>query len=284
MALANAEIVMEAEKQRDENISVGYAVVWERYEGGSMDQIKIASFATFFIIIILYAFGTGGVTPAQNTMIQGYVKDTSNAPVNNTLVKISNIENSASDTAITDPTGYYSIEIPSGYASLSILDARYLSCWEFLNVSDNEIWFNVTLYPPHNATIYGYVLNGTNKQPIVGAKVMVNAINMLGEKTNTTVTDFSGYFEIDTYANMDVVIFVSADDYDANGTAVFVPEGKSFYIYTLEPKETLSDEKETTFLKEVFTSNILIAQLLIAVVCLVAILIIGNFILVKRKK
>lgn len=258
-----------------------------------MIQSKTIFFIMVFISIVVFslALTKAETAPTGNGVVCGYIRDVCDVPVNGTLIKIFSIESGISNTTITDSTGYYALELPSGYISLSVLDARYSNYGEFLNVSSDETkWFNITLYPLHNAKICGYVLNYTNGQPIDNAKIIVSVLDVTSGKLNPSnigVTGFTGYFEIDTYASENTVIFIVASGYNETSITVSIPEGTYWYNTTLEPKEIVGEGAETevpTSLKEVFVSNILIAQLLIAVVCLVAILIIGNFVLVRGKK
>ncbi|MFA5771777.1 MAG: carboxypeptidase-like regulatory domain-containing protein [Thermoplasmata archaeon] len=253
-----------------------------------MNQIKTMFLVMFFIsVVFLPAMRTEAVSTGEG-VVCGYVEDIYGVPVNGVSIKIFNVESGVSNTTITDSTGYYTLKIPSGYASLSILDARYLKYGEFLNTSSDEtMWFNITLYPPYNATIHGYVSNYTSGQPIADAKVIVDII-VAGERVNTrdtATTDFTGYFEIDTYASENTVLFITTSGYNATMLPISVLEGTSWYNTTLEPSEIAGEEVNApASLKDVFVSNVLIAQLLIAVIFLVAILVIGNFILVRGKK
>lgn len=153
--------------------------------------------------------------PDLNSIVNGYVKDKiTDHPIENAQVRVTCIFDDQSpysyynyydNTTYTDSDGFYSMEIPAGevYARSSALDYFYEYSDHYV-VDEYEtisIDFSLDPRPPETSVICGYITDEVTKEPLSDVRVRKHMqVSSSHYYDNTTSTDSSGFFILDTAA------------------------------------------------------------------------------------
>jgi len=206
--------------------------------------------------LLVYAPGADGADlPPSDAVINGYVTDGTdpieNAYVKGMLMLADGIE-LASD--FTDSTGYYEISVPGGFDLMVMaVHEDYYFALEMVSVGIGEtVACDFTLTPlsvSRDVTLMGYVLDEGGSAVATATVVGISMDPIGGEMPfygAVTLTDGSGYFEVDVIAspNGGGAILMDMPGYNMVGNETndpLVSMTSYWFNITLEPPEYTDD-------------------------------------------
>ena len=145
--------------------------------------------------------------PPPDVFVRGYVSGYETRGPLQAMVGAMNIALDAdTGTQSDEDTGYYEMDVWSGYGFIMSMAEDYHTHFQFTNFTEGEMWINITLYPHEEADsiISGYITDGETRSALEGAIVLL-ATEITGVPVGDDdmgfpymdVTDDQGYYEIE---------------------------------------------------------------------------------------
>lgn len=159
---------------------------------------------------------------SENAKICGYVTDNStDQPIENAIIEVINGDywDGYWNETISDPTGYYSINVAAGGIRMFASGKGYMQeRLEHFTIQENEVkWINVTLepHPEEKSKVCGFITDSETNDPIEDAYVFLEWGGWWERYWNETYSDFAGFYSISAAAG-DIELYFGSNGYIPN--------------------------------------------------------------------
>lgn len=167
--------------------------------------------------------------PEESSKLYGFVNNSATGePIEFVWIDFWNEEHGYGNSTWTNESGYYEINLYEGNWEIEIEEDGYIPYNEYIYIGEyEEIWHNISLTPP-NATIKGF-LNDENGMPINSTdKGMIFGYNFIYDAGNGTISDDTGYFELNVWSGLNMV-GAQVDGYYQNFTVIFIKDNETLW-------------------------------------------------------
>ena len=166
--------------------------------------------------------------PPTDVHLKGYITSPDHNPIR-AMVGAHNIMVGAENGTQTNETGYYEVDVWSGWSWIMAMTEGYYTYFHMEKFTPGEHWYNITIYPEMDAnyTLSGYVFD-SNGDPVGGADVVtfnqMTGLPMdMGDYPYAAKTKDNGYYEMRVPAG-DWYVGVNYEDDNGDNTTGAVKE------------------------------------------------------------